>query len=66
LGKGRNFSEDVAYKIDQEIKKLIDTGYNEAERLLNENISKLHAVAQELLKKEKLEANEFEEIFKNS
>ncbi len=66
LGKGRNFSEDVAYKIDQEIKKLIDTGYNEAERLLNENISKLHAVAQELLKKEKLEADEFEEIFKNS
>ncbi len=66
LGKGRNFSEDVAYKIDQEIKKLIDTGYNEAEKLLNENISKLHAVAQELLKKEKLEADEFEEIFKNS
>ncbi|EJO5347461.1 ATP-dependent zinc metalloprotease FtsH [Clostridium botulinum] len=66
LGKGRNFSEDVAYKIDQEIKKLIDTGYKEAERLLNENISKLHAVAQELLEKEKLEADEFEEIFKNS
>jgi cell division protease FtsH len=63
LGRSRNFSEEVGAKIDREIKKLIDTAYNDAERLLTENISRLHAVAQALLEKEKLEAEEFEEIF---
>ncbi|MTK11369.1 MAG: ATP-dependent metallopeptidase FtsH/Yme1/Tma family protein [Clostridiaceae bacterium] len=66
LGKGRNFSEEVAFEIDKEIRKLIDQGYNKAEKLLNENISKLHAVAKELLEREKLEADEFEEIFNNA
>lgn len=66
LGKGRNFSEEVAFEIDKEIRKLIDEGYNKAEKLLNENISKLHAVAKSLLEREKLEADEFEEIFKNA
>ncbi|MBC2582592.1 ATP-dependent zinc metalloprotease FtsH [Clostridium sp. DJ247] len=63
LGKGRNFSEEVAFEIDKEIRKFIDEGYNKAEKLLTENISKLHAVAKALLEKEKLEAKEFEEIF---
>jgi cell division protease FtsH len=66
FGKGRNFSEEVAFEIDKEIRKLIDQGYNKAEKLLNENISKLHAVAKELLEREKLEADEFEEIFNNA
>ena len=66
LGKGRNFSEEVAFEIDKEIRKLIDEGYNKAEKLLNENISKLHAVAKALLEREKLEADEFEEIFNNA
>ena len=63
LGKGRNFSEEVAFEIDKELRKFIDEGYKEAEKLLTNNLSKLHAVAKALLEKEKLEANEFEEIF---
>ncbi len=66
LGKGRNFSEEVAFEIDKEIKKLIDEGYGKAEKLLSENVSKLHAVAKALLEREKLEAVEFEEIFNNA
>lgn len=66
IGKAKNYSEEVAFKIDQEIKELIDGGYNKAETLLRENISKLHAVAKALLEREKLEANEFEEIFNNN
>ncbi|AYD41272.1 ATP-dependent metallopeptidase FtsH/Yme1/Tma family protein [Clostridium fermenticellae] len=66
LGKGRNFSEEVAFEIDREIKKLIDDGYKEAEKLLTENKPKLHAVAKALLEKEKLEADEFQEIFSNA
>ena len=63
LGRSRNFSEEVAARVDREIKRLIDDAYHHAQRLLTENISKLHAVAQALLEKEKLEGNEFEEIF---
>lgn len=66
LGKSRNFSEEVAARIDSEIRRFIDEAYNMAERLLTENINKLHAVAQALLEKEKLEADEFEEIFNNA
>jgi ATP-dependent metalloprotease FtsH len=63
LGKGRNFSEEVAFEIDKELRRFIDEGYKEAEKLLTNNLSKLHAVAKALLEKEKLEAGEFEEIF---
>ncbi|MBP1743383.1 MAG: ftsH2 [Firmicutes bacterium] len=66
FGRTKNYSEEVAYKIDEEVKSLIDTGYNHAQKLLTENMSKLHAVAEALLVKEKLEAAEFEQLFQAS
>lgn len=63
FGRSKNYSEEVAYKIDLEVKNLIDSGYNKAQQLLSENITKLHAVANALLEREKLEAGEFEELF---
>lgn len=66
LGKSRNFSEEVAFEIDRELRKFIDEGYKKAENLLSENMAKLHAVAKALLEKEKLEAHEFEDIFNNA
>ena len=62
LGKSRNFSEEIANKIDSEVKALIDEAYAKAEKILSDNVNKLHAVAQELLLKEKLEGVEFEAI----
>lgn len=66
FGKSRNFSEEVAARIDSEIRRFIDEAYIKAERLLTENVDKLHAVAQALLEKEKLEADEFENIFNST
>lgn len=66
IGKSRNFSEELGSKIDNEIKNFIDEAYDKANKLLKENINKLHAVAQALMEKEKLEGKEFEEIFANS
>ncbi|PJI08797.1 MULTISPECIES: ATP-dependent zinc metalloprotease FtsH [Clostridium] len=66
LGTNRNFSEEIAAKIDNEVKRLIDEAYDRAETLLKGNMPKLDAVAQALLEKEKLEADEFKEIFENS
>lgn len=63
LARSRNYSEEVAALIDKEIRAVIDKGYKNAEKLLKDNISKLHAVAQALLEREKLDEKEFEEIF---
>jgi cell division protease FtsH len=62
-GTYRDYSEDVAARIDSETKKIIQYGYNTAEKLLKENLQKLHKVAETLLEKEKLEVDEFEEVF---
>ncbi|MGU8586177.1 ATP-dependent zinc metalloprotease FtsH [Clostridium perfringens] len=66
IGKSSNISEETSAKIDEEIKKLIDEAYNRAESILKENISKLNAVTDVLLQKEKIDGDDFREIFKNS
>lgn len=66
IGRSRNFSEELGAKVDREIKRLIDEAYSKAQKLLEENTSKLHAVAEALLEKEKLEAQEFVDIFMNA
>ena len=59
----RNFSEETAGVIDEEVKKIIDRAYNIARQILNENVDKLHIVATVLLEKEKIDGEEFEAIF---
>jgi cell division protease FtsH len=59
----KDYSEETASEIDREIKAIIKECYDKAEVMLKENIEKLHIVAQALLKKEKLEADEFEAVF---
>ena len=66
MGKSSNISEETSAKIDEEDKALIDEAYKRAEKILNENVNKLHAVAQALLEKEKIDGEEFERIFQNS
>jgi cell division protease FtsH len=66
MGKDRKYSEETAHKIDGEIKRFIDEAYKKALTLLTENRSKLNAVAEELLVREKLEAVDFQEIFARS
>lgn len=66
LGKERNFSEEISAEIDAEVKMFIDNAYVQAEKILKENMSRLHKVAEALIEKEKLQADEFEEIFQNS
>lgn len=58
-----HYSENVAAQIDEEIKKIIDTAYDHCTDLITQNMSKLVAVAEELLEKETIDAAKFEEIF---
>ncbi len=62
-GHTRDYSEKVAAEIDSEVRKIIDTSYQKCQQILNENITKLHNVANALLIREKLDAEEFERIF---
>lgn len=62
FGRSKNYSEEVAAEIDKEIKMFITEAYNRSEKILIENMDKLHLVAKALLEKEKLEADEFESL----
>lgn len=59
----RNYSEHVASAIDNEVRNIIQNAYSKAEQLLNTHIDGLHRVAEALLEREKLDMEEFEEIF---
>ena len=63
FAQGKEYSEETAGIIDEETKAIIDKAYNRAKQILSDNVDKLHAVAGVLLEKEKIEAEEFEEIF---
>lgn len=58
----KNYSEEVAAAIDAEVTSIIENGYKKAKDLISKNRKKLVAVSEELIKKETLEANEFEKI----
>ncbi len=63
FNKIRNYSEEVAAKIDAEMRRIIDSAYHKTEALLSENMEKLHRVAQALLEKETISGKEFEVLF---
>ena len=63
LAQSKEYSEETASVIDEEVKSIIDTAYKTAEEILRRNIDKLHAVAGVLLEKEKIDGDEFEAIF---
>ncbi len=59
----KDYSEETAGVIDEEVKKIIDNAYNRARNILSEHVDKLHAVAEVLMEKEKIEGEEFDRIF---
>lgn len=62
FGHQRDYSEQVAFEIDEEIKHIVDERYELAKRLLSENRDMLEAISRELLDKETIDDKEFEEI----
>ena len=62
FGHQRDYSEQVAYEIDQEIKRIVDERYEFAKKLLSENRDMLEKISKELLDKETIDEKEFEEI----
>ncbi|MBI2464003.1 ATP-dependent zinc metalloprotease FtsH [Candidatus Peregrinibacteria bacterium] len=60
----RNYSEEIAAKIDGEVHKIIDRAYSRCEKILNDHMEKLKEIALALLKKETLTRNDFLAFFK--
>ena len=63
IGHQRMLSEKTAAAIDKEVKRIIDECYQEARKILEENVDVLHACANCLLEKERINREEFESLF---
>lgn len=64
LGRSRNYSDEVAFEIDAEIRRLVGDAYKTAVDSLTEHIDILHRVAKALLERETINSDEFEALFR--
>jgi cell division protease FtsH len=60
--KHKSVSEETAHLIDEEIRSVIDSNYERAERILRENIDKLHIMSEALMKYETIDHFQIDEI----
>ena len=58
----RNYSENIAAVIDEEVEKIITDAYKRAEKILTEHIDQLHIVSKALIKLEKIDKEQFESL----
>jgi cell division protease FtsH len=58
IAQHRDYSEDTAIKIDQEVRKLVNKGYTTAKQVLSDNRDTLERIARALIEREVLDANE--------
>jgi len=60
----KNVSDETAHAIDKEIRAFIDRNYERSRRILTENIDKLHAMAEALIKYETIDSQQIDDIMK--
>ena len=64
FARHRDFSEETAKEIDMEIRRFVEKGEKRAEVLIKENLERLHLIAESLLEREILDAEEIERLMK--
>jgi cell division protease FtsH len=64
VARTQNVSEDTAQKIDSEVRRLVQTGQDEARRILTERLEDLHTLAKALLEFETLSGDEITNVLK--
>ncbi|HBZ56884.1 MAG TPA: cell division protein FtsH, partial [Syntrophobacteraceae bacterium] len=62
IAQHRDYSEQTAITIDQEVRRIIEDNYQRAYQLLNDNVEVLHAMAQALLEKETIDGKDINQI----
>ena len=63
-GEDRNYSEATSEVIDQEVRDIIESCFNEAKRIIEDNRKILDKIVEALMEKEVLDAEEFNSFFK--
>src|SRR5690606_23448683 len=58
----KQVSDETAHLIDEEVRAIIDANYNRAKQILSENIDKLHAMAEALMKYETIDSEQIADI----
>jgi cell division protease FtsH len=66
MGSQRDFSDQIAMEIDQEVRRLVTENYERAKRLLTENMASLKRLAEALLEKEVLDGADIDQILMQS
>jgi len=66
LMEDRNYSEEIAHQIDQEIRKTMDAAYERAKAIIVENRQKMDTIVKVLLEKETLEREEFDALMEGA
>jgi cell division protease FtsH len=66
ISRDRNYSEEVAFSIDKEARRIVEQCYQKAKQILEDNIHKLHLVATTLMEQETIEADEFEVLMQGA
>jgi cell division protease FtsH len=64
MGGNREYSEETAKAIDEEVKKLIDAQYEETRKLLDANKDRVEAIAKALMRYETLDSNDIDRIMR--
>ncbi len=65
MNRGRQMSNETAVMIDQEIKRIVEGGYNQAKKLLKKHLQQLHMLAEALLEYETLSGDEIKALLEN-
>jgi len=66
ISRDRNYSEEIAFSIDKEARRIMENCYQRAKEILENNIHKLHLVATTLMEKETIEASEFQALMQGA
>ena len=64
MGHSRDYSETVAAQIDEEVRAVIDSAYDQCETILTEHMDQLHKVAEFLYEFEKINGADFDRLMK--
>ena len=64
IARDKDYSEEVAAEIDKEVRSFMEDAYTATEKLLSDNIDKLHVIAKALMEKETLEEEEINQLVK--
>ncbi len=63
IGHTKSYSENLAYSVDVEVKKILDGAFEKAKQILNDKMELLHSITAVLIEREKIDGDEFEKLW---